>query len=505
VASAKSWLCHAGVNRTQPLLPWQAPLDVPKISPIEASRQYLAHLRAAWNHSHPDQDLSEQQILLTVPASFDPVAREFTLQAAEQAGLTQVTLLEEPQAAFYAWLASQGDDWRSQVKVGDIILVCDIGGGTTDFSLIAVSDQNGDLTLQRVAVGEHILLGGDNMDLALARLLQMRLQERGITIDNWQLQSLWYRCRIAKERLLNDPLLEQEPVTILGKGSGLVGGTITTELTQDDVERILVEGFLPICERHSLPAKQRRVGLQEIGLPYAADPAITKHLAKFLRQPGHANDVRRSADGFVCPTAVLFNGGVMKATSLRYRVVETLNLWAAECGFEPITVLRADDLDTAVARGAAYFGQARAGRGVRIRGGLARTFYVGIESALPAIPGMPAPLKALCVAAFGMEEGSAAKVLGQEFGLVVGEAVEFRFLSSNVRKSDQVGDLIEHWTDEIEELTPLEVTLQLPGQPDDVLPVTLETRITEIGTLEVWCVARDGEQRWKLEFNVREV
>lgn len=512
VASAKSWLCHPGVNRTQAILPWQAPSEVPKVSPLDASRIYLEYLKKSWDYkeslSGSEAYLSDQEIFLTVPASFDMAARDLTMKAAELAGLHNVTLLEEPQAAFYSWIESQGEKWRKQVKVGDLILVCDVGGGTTDFSLIAVSEEQGELTLNRVAVGEHILLGGDNMDLALARLLQIRLQERGTKIDNWQLQSLWYRCRIAKERLLSDPSLEKEPVTILGKGTGLVGGTITTELTRKDIEQILLEGFLPVSKHTDLPAKQRRVGFQEIGLPYAADASITKHLAKFLSQQARSDsqdyNLRRAEDGLACPTAILFNGGVMKADILRNRIIETLNSWLETAGFEPIKELFSDDLDTAVACGAAYYGQARQGRGVRIRGGASRTYYVGIESSMPAIPGLPAPLKALCVVPFGMEEGTKAKITSQEFGLVVGEPAEFRFLSSTTRKKDSLGNLIEDWDEDIQELAPLEVTLSLPGEEDNVLPVELESHMTEIGTLELWCVARDNEHRWKLEFNVRE-
>lgn len=512
VASAKSWLCHPGVNRTQPILPWQSAAEISKVSPLTVSHLYLEYLRQAWDYEQQqlgsNLSLSDQEILLTVPASFDMAARDLTMKAAELAGLHNVTLLEEPQAAFYSWIESQGETWRKQVTVGDLILVCDVGGGTTDFSLIAVSEEKGELVLNRVAVGEHILLGGDNMDLALARLLQLRLQERGTKIDNWQLQSLWYRCRIAKERLLSDTNLDKEPVTILGKGTGLVGGTITTELNRVDIEQILLQGFFPTCQYTDMPAKQRRVGLQEIGLPYAADPAVTKHLAKFLSQQAREDtenyQIRRSADGFACPTAILFNGGVMKADILRQKVVATLNNWLAQAGFEPVKELFSADLDTAVARGATYYGQARQGRGVRIRGGANRTYYIGIESAMPAIPGFPAPLKALCVVPFGMEEGTSAQIPNQEFGLVVGEPAEFRFLSSNTRKKDSIGTLIEDWGDEIQELSPLEITLEIPGQEDNVLPVELESRMTEIGTLEVWCVSRDDQHKWKLEFNVRE-
>lgn len=507
VASAKSWLSHAAADRTAPILPWAAPDEVAKVSPVEASAAYLRHLRSAWAHVHGDA-LEDQDVLLTVPASFDEEARLLTLRAAEDAGLGQVTLLEEPQAAFYAWIADQGDAWRQRVRVGDLVLVCDVGGGTTDFSLIAVSEEGGSLVLERVAVGEHILLGGDNMDLALARLLQSRLEGEGHRIDSWQLQGLWHQSRLAKEALAAGGG-DTHPVTLLGRGSKLIGGTIRTDLRRDDLAAVLLDGFFPRVESDALPARQRRVGFQEIGLPYAADAAVTKHLARFLRRlAGGATTaaVRRGPSGLVCPTHVLFNGGVMKAPALRDRLVEVLSGWIEAEGFPPFgpaNVLEASDLDHAVARGAAYYGRSRRGRGVRIRSGAARTYYIGVESAMPAVPGMPAPLKALCVVPFGMEEGTSAAI-GREFGLVVGEPAEFRFLSSSIRKSDEAGTLVQDWDDDIEELSPLEVTLRIDGQEDTVVPVTLESRVTEVGTLELWCVARDRSQRWKLELNIRQ-
>jgi hypothetical protein len=511
VASAKSWLSYTAVNRTAPILPWQAPEEVSKLSPLEASSQYLRYLRTVWDSSHPEQSLSEQDVLLTVPASFDEEARELTLRAAEQAGLQHVTLLEEPQAAFYAWLETQGDSWRKRIKVGDLILVCDVGGGTTDFSLITVSEESGDLTLKRVAVGDHILLGGDNMDLALARLLQQRLETEGHRVDTHHLLGLWHQSRLAKEFLFENPQKQKHDVTLLGKGRKLVGGTIKTELLREDVDRVLLEGFFPKVGSDEMPLRQRRIGFQELGLPYAADAAVTKHLARFLAQqvqnsPEAAN-IRRGRSGLACPTHVLFNGGVMKAAALRSRLVEVLNLWLAGEGFEALGrahILDAPDLDHAVARGAAYYGRARRGQGVRIRSGASRTYYIGIESAMPAVPGMEAPLKALCVVPFGMEEGTEAQVPDREFGLVVGEPAEFRFLSSTIRKQDHVGDLLENWGSEIEELSPLEVTLNVDGEQGAVLPVRLESRVTEVGTLEVWCVSRDGKQRWKLELNIRD-
>ncbi len=514
VASAKSWLAYAGVDRSAPILPWQSPPEVTRLSPVDVSSRYLQYLRDGWNHvaaaSGATAVLADQDVILTIPASFDEEARRLTLAAAEQAGLEHVTLLEEPQAAFYAWIESQGDRWRDIVTVGDLVLVCDVGGGTTDFSLITVSEEQGELVLRRAAVGDHLLLGGDNMDLALARVLQQRLESKGPRIDTWHLQELWYKCRHAKETLLADPSLASQPVTIRGKGTKLVGGTLKTELTRDDVHEVLVDGFFPIVERDAMPARQRRVGLQELGLPYAADPAVTRHLARFLleqsRQASEGAAIRRGPGGLACPTHLLFNGGVMKADALRARVVEVLNRWVQAEGFQPLDsrhVLEARDLDLAVARGAAYYGKARQGHGVRIRAGAPRTYYIGIESAMPSVPGMEAPMKALCVVPFGMEEGTRGDIPGREFGLVVGEPAEFRFLSSTTRKQDRIGDLVEDWGDDIQEITPLEVTLPADGHGDDVLPVRLETNVTEVGTLELWCVSRDGGERWKLEFNIR--
>jgi Hsp70 protein len=521
VSSAKSWLSHSGVDRTAPLLPFRAPEGVEKISPVEASRRYLEHLREAWDFRMPDAPFTAQHVLVTVPASFDAVARELTLEAARQAGYQDVTLLEEPQAAFYAWI-ERHSDWRERVQVGDLILVVDIGGGTTDFTLIAVTEAGGELALNRVAVGEHILLGGDNIDLALAGVVAQRLAEKGTRIDSRQHLQLWANCRAAKEKLL-DPQskAEEQPVTILGKGTGLVGGTIKAALRRADIEQVLGEGFLPAVDSREMPAAQRRVGLQELGLPYAADPAITRHLARFLRQQAAGAEhgtVRRGPSGLACPTHVLFNGGVLYAGLVRERILATLDSWLKEEGMPAVAELTGEDLMHAVARGAAYYGLARRGRGVRIRGGVPRAYYVGIESALPSIPGFPAPLKALAVVPFGMEEGSEQRIPNREFGLIVGQPAEFRFFTSAVRKNDQPGDLIEDFGEDLQELSPMEVafggessakagasgTVGAPATSSaEVVPVAFETVVTETGMLQLWCVARDG-RRWKLEFNVRE-
>jgi hypothetical protein len=512
VASAKSWLCHPGIDRRGPVLPWKAPPDGRRVSPLEASTYYLKHLCEAWNHhlarKAPENHLERQDIILTVPASFDAVARELTVEAAHAAGLEHVTLLEEPQAAFYAWLDASHDAWRRQVEVGDSVLICDVGGGTTDFTLIAVGEDAGQLSLTRVAVGDHILLGGDNMDLALTHTAAAGFASRGVKLDAGQMLMLWHSCRLAKETLFADSKAASAPVTVLGRGRRVIGGTLKGELTRADVERVLIDGFFPECPADAEPRRQRAVGLQELGLPYASDPAVTRHLAGFLhRQLAALTErvpSRKGKKKGLHPTAVLFNGGVFKAEPLRERLLTILNGWAQSAQAPPVKVLTGTDLDLAVARGAAYYGLVRRGKGVRIRGGTARAYYVGIESALPAVPGALPPLKALCVVPFGMEEGTEADVPGQEFGLIVGAPVEFRFLGSSIRRKDTVGTMVEEWEEDIEELAPMSTTLEAPDQSGQVVPVHLLSKVTEVGTLELWCLSRDGQQRWKLEFNVRE-
>ncbi len=503
VASAKSWLSHPGVDRRSPLLPFGAPDEVKKVSPVATSAAYLTHLRDAWNAAmgkNPADRLEQQAVILTVPASFDAAARDLTIEATKLAGLDHVTLLEEPQAAFYAWLAAQGDAWRQRVKVGDMILVCDVGGGTTDFSLIKVADQGGDLALTRLAVGEHILLGGDNMDLALAHAVATTLPKGIDGLDLGQRIALNYACRAGKETLFANPHLKTTPVTILGRGSKVIGGTIKAELTRATLDATLLDGFFPSCARTDAPSRDRRVGLTEIGLPYASDPAITRHLARFLsRQAGSLHE----AGGEVNPSAILFNGGVFQATPLRDRVENVLAQWVGQS----VPMLETADLDLSVARGAAYYAMVRAVRGVRIKGGVSRSYYIGVETSGPAVPGVKPALKAVCVVPMGMEEGTKADVPGAEFGLVVGEPAEFRFLGSTTRRDDIPGAILERWSpDEIQELTTLETALVADGQTDrgDIVPVRLQTILTEVGTLELWCQSTQDDRRWKLEYNVRD-
>jgi molecular chaperone DnaK (HSP70) len=512
VTSAKSWLCNPGIDRRGPVLPWKAPEQSRRVSPLEATTYYLKHLCEAWNHVLAKDvvanRLERQDIVLTVPASFDAVARELTVEAARAAGLEHITLLEEPQAAFYAWIHASHERWRKQVEVGDVILVCDVGGGTTDLTLIAVSEEEGRLALTRVAVGDHILLGGDNMDLALAHTAAQTFAQKGAKLDAGQMLMLWHSCRAAKEILFSNPKLAGTPVTVLGRGSKVIGGSLKGELARTDVEKILEECFFPDTPPDAEPRRQRAVGLQELGLPYAADPAVTKHLASFITRNAellaqHAPS-KRSKKKVSQPTAVLFNGGVFKAEPLRQRLVNVLNQWAHKAGAPSVRVLEGTDLDMAVARGAAYYGLVRHGKGVRIRGGAARAYYIGVETSLPAVPGSPPPLKALCVVPFGMEEGTESDVPGQEFGLVVGEPAEFRFLGSTTRRADAVGTVVEDWEGQIEELNPVSTTLEAAGSEGRTVPVHMHSKVTPVGTLELWCLSRDGKQRWKLEFNVRE-
>lgn len=480
VASAKSWLSHAGVDRTAAILPVNAPEGVPRISPVEASRRYLEHLRDAWNEKNPGDPFDARQVLVTVPASFDEVARDLTRKAAEQAGYRNIILLEEPQAAFYAWI-EQNPDWRELVGLGDVILVVDIGGGTTDFTLIEVKEQGGEVALERIAVGDHVLLGGDNVDAALAHIVAEQLPKK---LDAIQFHALWQHCRNAKEKLLAPGSQEkEEPITVLGRGTGVVGGTMKTRLKRADLEAILLDGFLPQASIDDVP-QTRTAPLTELGLPFAADAAITRHLAHFLH--------RQAAT----PTHVLFNGGVLRAELVRERILSVLNGWLPR----PVKPLKSGDLMHAVARGAAYYGLARQGKGVRVRGGVPRTYYIGIEAAMPAVPGRKPPIKALTVVPFGMEEGTGHQIRDREFALSLGGRPQFRFFESAARKQDPAGLLLEEIAPDMQELAPVEAVL--PGNPGESVAVTLEVLVTETGTLELWFVARDG-RRWKLEFNVR--
>jgi len=498
VGAAKSWLCHSRVDRHQPILPWNAPAEVRKISPVTASRRYLEHLVGTWEAAFPDTPVADQHVVLTVPASFDASARELTREAALAAGLPErLVLLEEPQAAVYSWLAATGDRWRRLLSVGNTLLVCDVGGGTTDLSLVAVAEEDGELGLERMAVGNHLLVGGDNMDLALAHHAAGIFAEKGVALDPWQSVALWHSCRNAKESLLAPEGPEKQSIAVLGRGSKLIGGTVSIEVDRQAVNQLLVEGFFPRCAVSDKPARRRVSGFREIGLPFESDTAVTRHLAAFLQAHGR--------EGPVCPSHLLFNGGVFKADLLRVRLLDVFRDWFGEAS-APHLLSDVDDLDHAVAQGAAYYGWTKQRGGVRIRGGTARAYYVGIETAGLAVPGAPRPLRALCVVPMGMEEGTETEVAAEEIGLVVGEPAQFRFFSSSTRKHDKPGDVLTHWSDEdLVETDSLEAELPADEAIEDAyVPVRFQPRVTELGMLELWCVSTKSDGRWKLEFSVRE-
>jgi hypothetical protein len=516
VTSAKSWLSNPHIDPKQRTLPWRSDSTEEKLSPFDCSRRYLQHLKGAFLHGAQARgqqwDLGDCQIVVTVPASFDDVARSLTAAAAEAAGLGHVTLLEEPQAAFYAWAARAGRQWRDAVTPGDIILVCDVGGGTADFSLIAVTDVAGNLELERISVGEHILLGGDNMDLALAYTLQARLEAESKSLDAWQFLALVHAAARAKITLFEDASLAEAPIAVPSRGSSLFARTIATALDRTTLSQVILDGFLAQTALDDLPREARRTGLQEFGLPYASDPVISKHLAGFLtrslrnvqasEQLGALVGARAGSRALM-PTAVLFNGGVFKAEPIRARMLDLLASWN---GGQEIRELEGFEPDLAVARGAAIYGQLRAtGKGMRIKAGTARSYYVGLETSMPAIPGFRPPVKALCVVPQGMQEGTEQLIEDRTFGLVTGEAAEFRFFSSAVRSGDAPGQILPDAERELEETSLLEI--ELPALPDipagQVVPVRIEAVVTELGTLELWMKHTNSDRRWKIEFQVR--
>lgn len=514
VTSAKSWLSNPHIDPRQPVLPWASTIEG-KLSPFECSRRYLAHLKESFLHAEAAQgrewDLSKGQIVLTVPASFDEVARNLTSDAAEAAGLPNVVLLEEPQAAFYAWTAQAGSDWRTQVSAGDIVLVCDVGGGTADFSLIAVTSSGGNLALERISVGEHLLLGGDNMDLALAYTLRAQLEDAGKSIDEWQFNSLIHAASVAKVSLFSEPALDQIPVTIPSRGSSLFANTVATRLDRTTLEQIVLGGFFEMTRVTDVPLESSAAALQEFGLPYASDPVISKQLARFLTrslQNVNASEtltalVGEQSGSYLKPSAVLFNGGVFKAEPVRQRVLDLLASWS---GGQPVRSLAGDEPDLAVAKGAAFYGQNRAtGHGIRIKAGTARSYYIGLESSMPAVPGFKPPVKALCVVPQGMEEGSDCLIEGREFGLVTGRPASFRFFSSEIRSGDTPGQILANAERELEETSRIEVNLPvLEGFSEgQVIPVKIDAVVTEMGNLELWMNHTASDQRWKVEFQVR--
>ncbi|SAK41411.1 chaperone heat-shock protein [Caballeronia glebae] len=502
VSSAKSWLSHAAVDRLAPILPWGADEDVEKISPVIASASYLAHVHAAWNERFPDAPLDTQDVVLTVPASFDEGARALTLEAARMAGLEKLRLLEEPQAAFYDWLFHHRETLAGELASTRLVMIVDVGGGTTDLTLIQVAMENGEPVLTRIGVGNHLMLGGDNMDLALAHLVEKRLAGNDARLSAGRLSQLVERCRAAKEQLLGGNAPDSTSITLLGAGSKLIGGARSAELTRDEIERIIVEGFFPMVSASDRPGRSRG-GIVEFGLPYASDPAITRHIAAFLGQ--HAGEARKalglldaSAETLAIPDTLLLNGGVFRADTLARRIADTLSGWRGEA----VNVLANGNPDVAVARGAVAYALARAGHAPKIGGGSARSFFLLLEDDTNAMRGV-------CVLPRGTEEGQAIHLADRTFALTLGAPVRFHLASSVSEKAYEAGALADlaAASGDFIRLPPI-ATVVDPRAADHgrarETPVQLTTSLTEVGTLEMHCIAVDDPaKRWLLEFQLR--
>ena len=498
IASAKSWLCHAGVDRTARILPWQGHDDVSRLSPVEVSSRILAHIVQCWDHRYPEYPLADQTVVLTIPASFEEVARSLTLRAAQSAGLPRVQLIEEPQAAFYAWMDQHEHSWEDIVSPGDKILVCDVGGGTSDFTLIRVrSEADGDVSFHRVAVGDHLILGGDNLDLALARLIEARFHAEGheqLSARQWSV--LVRQARQVKETLLGNDSPDGYTVNLPGTGRRLVGGSIHCSITREEVRAGLMESFLPVTEFGETP-RQAASGFREFGLPYAEDTAITRYLSRFL-----ANHSSSAADNSLLnddanparPDIILFNGGLFESPLLRRRMVECIKNWFdSDTDWSP-TVLDSNRLDLAVAHGAACFGMVARGHGKRIRAGLPRSYYIGAHTGKG--------LRAVCLVPAGTEPGQQLDPPAQRFQLLTGCPVEFPVFYSGTRLTDPVGAEVNIDPAQLTSLPPIRTVIRDSTDDRDPLHVSINCRLTEIGTLDLWCAGND-KQQWKLQFDIR--
>lgn len=513
VESAKSWLCHGGVNRTASILPWHAPEEIPKTSPVEASASYLAHLRTAWDHeiARGDAALSfnVQDVVVTVPASFDEIARRLTLEAAKRAGYGEITLIEEPLAAFYAFIArTGGTPAATGLRGGERVLIADVGGGTSDFTLVDVRAPEsgaGVLAFERTAVGDHLLLGGDNMDLALAHALEPELS-KGKKLDAEAWAQLKLECRLAKEALFTDLTRPSIPIVVAGRGSKLIGGTMRAELTRERLEQVILDGYFPVlpagdAARPAAPVQ--RLGFSEYGLPYASDPAITRHLAAFLLRQHQTGEPMARVD------ALLFNGGALKPAVVRDRLSHALGDWMRKSGRpeaidpRPLIYDQGDEsFELAVARGAAYFGLVRAGAGVRVGGGSPRAFYIGLGTEGLEVP--PDRVHVLCVAPRGMQDGQQLEVSSREFGLITNRPVEFPLFSSTGPSAHAVGEVLNLERAELHQLPALQTVVKFGKQKAGTeVPVRLQARRTELGTLELSCFSKMSGARFKLEFDLR--
>ena len=485
VHSAKSWLSNADVDRRAKILPWDTQESARELSPVEVSAKFIEHMRKAWDAANPAHPLADQDIVLTVPASFDEEARELTVEAAREAGLENITLLEEPAAAFYSWIANHLTESQKTLFDGQTVLICDVGGGTSDFTLIKVARKGDLVEFTRTAVGKHLLLGGDNLDLTLAWLVEAKL---GQPLSLRQRAALRRQCASAKERMLNNPAVEKVEITVLGSGSSIIGGTLRTEITRAEALELALDGFLPKCELSDRPSDDKRSIFRELGLPYVSDPAVTKHLAAFLAGAG---DVK--------PDAILFNGGFFIPEILRQRVADVLESWF---GKRP-TIFENRDLDLAVAVGAAYYANAKTtGTGVLVRGGLPRAYFIGIGEGAE-------PIKTVCLAPRGTEEGSSLELDMEGLQLVANKPVSFRLYSSLTRTEDQLGAVVEFPATDVEsgELhahAPLNALIRF-GKPqgERLVPVKLGAKLTAVGTLEIYCDSKVSDNRWRLQFELR--
>ena len=520
VASAKSWLSHGAVDRMEPILPWGASPDVPKVSPVDASASYLAYVRNAWNWRFPQHPLEQQDIVLTVPASFDEAARALTVRAAQQAGLPHLRLLEEPQAACYDWLFRHRASLAAELAQTRLILVCDIGGGTTDLSLIKVAMHGNEVQMTRIGVGKHLMLGGDNMDLVLAHIVETRMadsQQDTRRLSAARISQLIERCRAAKEQLLRNGAPDKTVVTLLGSGSSLVGGAHSVELTREEIEQTIVDGFFPMVGTNE-KVQQRRSGIVEFGLPYASDAAITRHLASFLTQhSGVACEAlgigAPSQEGLAIPDTLLLNGGVFRAPVLARRLEHTLGTWRGQ----PLRLLDNADPDVAVARGAVAYSLGRKGLAPKIGGGSPRSYFLlldhrrdkGQDHGIGESQLSPTHAQGVCVLPRGSEQGMETVLHNRVFALRLGQPVRFHLVTSTSDKGTapiQPGDLIDLDDADIVRLPPIATVLGPATTGKQEVPVQLAASITEVGTLEMHCVSTtDPSQRWLLEFQLREI
>jgi molecular chaperone DnaK (HSP70) len=498
VSSAKSWLCNPQVDTRARILPWGAGDEVFKVSPVQASAAYLKHIRKAWNVAMGDDEtgyLEHQRVIVTIPASFDEVARDLTLEAARLAGLTDILLLEEPLAAFYSWLAGHENDWATQVSPNQLILVCDVGGGTTDFTLISLKDDVGSPRFERIAVGDHLILGGDNMDIAIARQVAHDLGKSPQTLDRDAWKTLCHQCRQVKEHIL-DGSLDSGRITLMGKGSGLIAGTMTAKIDRQQVEALVLEQFLPLAGNGEV--KETTATTAPWGLPYETDTAITGHLIRFLER--HQKEVRSATGSDTpCPDFILFNGGALKSDLLRRRIQESVQSHFSRD--TRVDTLVNAQMDLAVSLGAAYYGMVKSGIGVRVGSGSPRSYYVGVaaETGAEKIDRQ----QAVCLVERGLDEGSRISLPDQEVRVLANQPVAFDLFSSSFRSGDRSGDLVVV-DDTLTRLPPLNTVIQFGDKGIRTeIPVRLEATYTEAGTLELWCQSLTTEHRWQLRFQLR--